>query len=51
MAAWDFTDIHTLSPQALGVYISKIPHSCGITIVYNMGTVNDITACDLDITI
>ena len=39
MAAWDFADIYTCSPRAcvsraLGVYISKIPRSCGITIKY-----------------
>ena len=37
MAAWDFADIYTRSPRAcgpraLGVYISKIPRSHGITI-------------------
>ena len=34
MAAWDFADIYTRSPRALGVYISKIPRSHGITIKY-----------------
>ena len=39
MAAWDFADIYTRSPRAcgpraLGVYISKIPRSHGITITY-----------------
>ena len=34
MAAWDFTDIYTLSPWAL----SKIPHSHGITIIYTQLT-------------
>ena len=33
-AAWDFADIYTRSPRALGVYISKIPRSHGITITY-----------------
>ena len=37
MAAWDFADIYTRSPRAcgpraLGVYISEIPRSHGITI-------------------
>ena len=41
MAAWDFADIYTRSPRAcgprgLGVYISKIPRSHGITITYLM---------------
>ena len=35
MAAWDFADIYTCGPRALGVYISKIPHSHGITINNN----------------
>ena len=39
MCARDLTDIYTLSPpacgpQALGVYISQIPHTHGITITY-----------------
>ena len=42
MAAWDFADIYTHSPRAcgpraLGVYISKIPHSHGITITCTYG--------------
>ena len=41
MAAWDFTDIYTLSPQAcgpqaLGIYLTKIPCSHGITITCTM---------------
>ena len=41
MAAWDFADIYTRSPRAcgpraLGVYISKIPRSHGITITYSL---------------
>ena len=36
-AAWDFADIYTHSPRALGVYISKIPRSHGITITYTTG--------------
>ena len=40
MAAWDFADIYTRSPRAcgpraLGVYISKILRSHGITITYD----------------
>ena len=38
MAAWDFADIYTRSPRALGVYISKIPRSHGITITCNTYT-------------
>ena len=41
MAAWDFADIYTRSPwtcgpRALGVYISKIPCSHGITITLTL---------------
>ena len=41
MVTWGFTDIYILSPRAcspraLGVYISKIPRSHGITIICTM---------------
>ena len=54
MAAWDFADIYTRSPRAcglcaLGVYISKIPRSHGITITYSPGksrdTLSDTLLC------
>ena len=36
-AARDFTDIYIQSPRAVGVYVSKIPSSCGIADIYHLG--------------
>ena len=33
-AARDFADIYTQSPRAAGVYVNKIPSSCGISDIY-----------------
>ena len=38
--AWEFADIYTRGPRALGVYISKIPRSRGITIKYGISTIS-----------
>ena len=37
MAARDFADIYTQSLRAAGVYVSKIPSSCGISDIYHLG--------------
>ena len=37
MAARDFADIYAQSPRAVGVYVSKIPSSCGISDIYHLG--------------
>ena len=44
MAAWDFADIYTRSPRALGVYISKIPRSHGITITCSIDNLSMVSA-------
>ena len=42
MAARDFVDIYTqipraAGPKAAGVYVSKIPSSCGTSDIYHLG--------------